>query len=199
MTAAAQGPLGRPATTPVPRQPPAPPPATRETCIQGSADAWEALKLVTEWIKHAETKASVTLAGSGLIGGVLYTLVTSRNRNGAVFAAAATICAACVFVAACAASMVLRPRVHARRAPTSLLYYHDVARRFRADVDGYTHALTALLADPNALVPAIAAQVWANAHVARAKYRWTNIGMLALLGALVAGAAAAAVAATHTT
>jgi len=184
---------------PAPRQPPAQTqPAGSDPDIPSSANAWETLKLVSEWIRHAEAKASGTLAGSGIVGGVLYTLVTSQNRNSPAFAIFAAVCAFCVFVAAFAAAMALRPRLHARGAPTSLLNYHHIVRRFRADVDGYTNAFTALLDDPGRLVAAIAAQTWANAHVARKKYRWNNIGMLALLGALAAGAAAAAVVATET-
>jgi hypothetical protein len=42
-------------------------------------DAWELLNLVIGWIRHAETKSAVIMAGSGAAGGLLYGVLTRSD------------------------------------------------------------------------------------------------------------------------
>ncbi|MFF0863356.1 Pycsar system effector family protein [Nonomuraea sp. NPDC003560] len=149
----------------------------------GAEHAWKALTLVVDLVKHAETKAGLTLAAAGVVGGLVYTLIRSVPRTGVAFGLAAVACAACVLTAAFAAALALIPRV--RSEPTNVLHYHHVATRFGARPETYVGELSGLVARPEALVPAIAHQIWANAGVARKKYRWAGLA----LGALLAGLA----------
>ncbi|MFI5897088.1 hypothetical protein ACIA5D_44060 [Actinoplanes sp. NPDC051513] len=55
-------------------------------------DAWRALTLQIDLVRHAETKAGAALASAGVLGGLLYTLVSQTRSGGLPFAvlAAAT-------------------------------------------------------------------------------------------------------------
>ncbi|WP_157246896.1 Pycsar system effector family protein [Nonomuraea typhae] len=158
-----------------------PPPASLPT-EPGAEDAWKALTLVLDLVKHAEMKAGLTLASAGAVGGVLYSLIRSVPRASVLFGTTAGFCVLFVIVAASAAGLALIPRV--RSEPTNLLHFHHVATRFGIRSDVYMGELSALVTQPDALVSAIAHQVWANARVARQKYRWATLALIALLAAL---------------
>jgi hypothetical protein len=164
---------------------PAASPTHAESKRPSPDDAWMALALVVDWIKHAETKAVATLAASGVVGGVLYTLAENHRGSDLAFRVAATACGVFAFGAGLGAGMVLRPRLRSPEEPTNLLYYDHIARMYRTGVDAYVDSLTALMLDHRALVDAIAGQIWANAHVARRKYRWGGVGIVSLLLALL--------------
>jgi hypothetical protein len=154
-------------------------------------NAWKTLELIIDWIKHAETKAVATLGVSGVIGGVLYTLVKNEHNASAWFGVSASICAVFMFGAGIGAGMALRPRLRSPKGSANLLYYDHIASKYHTNIDAYTDSLTTLILDHKALIVAIAGQVWANAHVARRKYYWGSVGIISLLLALVALAATA--------
>ncbi|MFB9963463.1 Pycsar system effector family protein [Sinosporangium siamense] len=160
----------------------------------GATDAWKALLLIFDLVKHAETKAGLTLAASGASGGVVYALISGMGRENIVFQAAAWLCACLVIAAACSAGLALLPRRRTNPEPVNLLYYHHIARHYSGRSDVYARELAALMKNSDDLVAAIAQQVWSNAHVAHQKYRWAGHGLNALLAALAALAVAAAVA-----
>ena len=153
-----------------------------------AAEAWKAVGLVNDWVRHAETKAAVTLATSGVIGGVLFNLVRNQAEFGLtikIFGPAAGVLA---FGAAVAAVVALWPRLRATEPPTSLLYFDHIARKYPIDhqVTEYVAALKRLVADPDGLLDELGHQVWANARVARRKFRWASWAMVALLGSALA-------------
>lgn len=153
--------------------------------------AWKALGLVVDWIKHAETKAGSILAGSGVSGGVLYNLVKSQDERSWALNWAAGGAGALLFLAALGAAMALRPRLRSKEEPTSSLYYLHIARRHSRSggSKAYADSVLELTSDGSKLVNEIAGQVWANAHVASDKYRWINWAMAAfLLGLLLLAA-----------
>ncbi|GAB2941173.1 hypothetical protein GCM10027203_49350 [Nonomuraea fastidiosa] len=166
------------------RQAPVPAPQP-DRSRAGVEDAWRALSLVVDLVKHAENKAGFTLAASGVIGGLVYTLIRTTVRPSALFSIAVAICALLVIGAACCAGLSLLPRrVNVKTA--GLLYYHQIAKRYRDRPDAYAGDLGGLIRDPDALTTAVAEQVWANAQVASRKYRWSSLGIIAMLAALAA-------------
>lgn len=143
--------------------------------------AWKALSLVVDWIKHAETKAGALLGASGVSGGVLYNLVKSQADRSLALNFAAGGAGALLFVSALCAALALRPRLWSTEEPTSNLYYQHIARR-HARSNGsksYADLVFELTTDGTKLVNEIAGQVWANAHVANDKYKWINWAMAA--------------------
>ncbi|WP_281934341.1 Pycsar system effector family protein [Micromonospora sp. AKA38] len=156
--------------------------------------AWRALTVALEMVKHAETKAAATLAAAGVLGGVLYTFAQRLDRPGPALVVAVTGAAVLLVCAVLGAGLALRPRAGPRGGPVSLLYHQSVADLYRRGPDEYVDALRGLVRDPDALIRAVATQVWVNAHVASAKYRWGNLGVFGLLGGTCLLAVAAAVA-----
>jgi hypothetical protein len=155
--------------------------------------AWHTLRLVVEWIRHAEAKAVAALAASGLLGGLLYQLVNSRRNPSALFFAFVILCSAAVVAGGLFAGAALRPRMSIRRSPIGLLYYQHIAQRYprRTGLPAYLESMRATSRSPELLFTEVAAQIWANAHVASAKYRWSGMAMVAILLAMLALAASA--------
>jgi hypothetical protein len=171
--------------TPSPSSPQSPVPAP----VTANPDqAWQVLGLVTEWVKHAEAKAAATLTVAGVIGGVLYNLVDNLRVTGPVVDVAAVVCVVFAFAGGLAAAWSLKPRLWSKEPPSSPIYYHHIARRHARDAgpDPYAARLRDMTVDQQRLTDEISAQIWANAHVATTKYRWANLGLAAVLVAVVA-------------
>lgn len=169
-----------------------------EAAAGGSPDqAWKILSLVNDWIKHAETKAAATVATSGVAAGVLYNLLKGISDPGKSIWIPAAFCVALLLAAGLAAAWSLLPRLWSREEPTSNLYFDHIAKRHSKKTGSreFSETVRALSAADYELVGEIAGQIWANAHVARTKYQWANVGLFALLVGLVAlGATTLAVA-----
>ncbi|MFI8005966.1 Pycsar system effector family protein [Streptomyces sp. NPDC086010] len=151
-----------------------------------SADhAWKALALVVDWIKHAETKAGVTLAAVGVSGGVLYNLLKDVTTPSEWLILCSVMCALGLVAAGLCAGSALWPRLRMKEEPTSLLYFHHIARGHTKS-DTYAASLISLTADINALVEEIANQGWANSKVAHDKYMWGGWAIRFLIISLVA-------------
>lgn len=144
---------------------------------------WKTLGLITDWIKHAETKAAGSLAAAGVVGGVLYNLVKNQTSPGFWLSAFAVICVIGVFAAGICAITALWPRLNAKDEPTSGLYFSHIARSHPTK-ETYLDTLRLLMADPEHLVKELADQVWATAHVARKKYLWAMWATRSLVLAL---------------
>jgi hypothetical protein len=159
---------------------------TLPTAITPAPDpdqAWRVLELTTRWIVHADGKAGLTLASVGVTGGVLYNVVQSARHLDVPAACAAGACALLVLAASLCAVASLWSRVRASEKATSLLFFHNIARRYPTSADTYAESLRGLTREPEALTEEIAAQIWANSHIAARKYFWANLS----LGGLSAG------------
>lgn len=72
--------------------------------------AWKALSLVNDWVKHAETKSATILAASGISGGVLYNLVKGETSPGWWLTIVGGVCGLAIFLAGGCALLALTPR-----------------------------------------------------------------------------------------
>lgn len=155
--------------------------------------SWLVLSLVNAWIKHAETKATGTLAAAGVSGGVLYNLVKDVTDSSRLLDVIAFACAACIFLGGISAAWALLPRLWSREEPKSNLYFYHIARKHPKKSNGteYLATLSALTKDHAALVAEISGQVWANSHVAKKKFQAANFGLTFVLFGIVLLAAAA--------
>ncbi|MEU8394075.1 Pycsar system effector family protein [Nonomuraea sp. NPDC048892] len=154
--------------------------------------AWKALGLIVDWIKHAETKAAATIAGAAADGVALYNLVKDADYASTYFIVATTICGTLALCAGLCAGIALWPRLRSNEPPTSLLYFQHIARA-HPTADGYVTSMISLTKDIEALVTEIARQGWANSRVAHRKYIWGARAIACLLLSLAALATAAAI------
>ncbi|MFI6042596.1 Pycsar system effector family protein [Nocardia sp. NPDC051321] len=137
-------------------------------------------------VKHAETKAIATLAAAGVLGQVLFTLVhPGSGKTRAEVLAVASSCAFFVTAAGVCAVCVLWPRLKSGDPALNLLYLGDVAANRGLTRDRYILAISELGRRPNDVVEQVAAQIWANAEVARRKYQFANIATGCLLAAVL--------------
>lgn len=161
--------------------------------------AWKALSLVNDWVKHAEVKLGVVLATTGVSGGVLFNLVKNQEHASQALDAASVISGTSVLAAGVCAMIGLYPRVTLQRRTSdggdNPLYFEDIARLHKDDAPSYGVSLHMLIANPNDLVQHLGQQIHANATVAQRKYRWANRAIRALLlGLLALGAVATIIA-----
>ncbi|WP_328475436.1 DUF5706 domain-containing protein [Actinoplanes sp. NBC_00393] len=167
--------------------------ATRKPPPPATDDAWRALQLQFDLVKHAETKAAATLASCGVLGGLLYSLVSQNKTGGVLFAVLASVTAVAIVTAATAAGLALRPRLFRRETGQNLLFYSAIAHRFGHDAEAFGREFSVLLADRPAMLAALSGQVLSNANVATRKYRATNVAIITLLVALGLMAATATI------
>lgn len=150
--------------------------------------------LVIGWVEHAERKAAVTLAAAGVVGGLLFNLVHNSTGSSVWLNALATGCATLAIGSAVSAGLALVPRLKSHESATSPLYFHHIARSYprAGGSDEYVRTLCAVF-DDRSVGSEIARQTWSNAHVARSKYRWSGVAIVALWAATLALAASALV------
>lgn len=150
--------------------------------------AWKVLAVVTEWVRHAESKAAATLATAGVVCGILYSLLKDQHYKPDVVIISAIICGFLTLSAALFAGFALVPRIWRERDPVNSLYFDHIARSHprSGGSSSYSLKLHSLITNDGRLVNEIADQVWANSHIARDKFRWVNLGVLAILLALLA-------------
>ena len=157
-----------------------------------AAEAWKAVSLVNDWVRHAESKAAATLAAAGVTGGVLYNLVKAQTAPGLLISVAATVCAVGVVAAGAAAIAALWPRLRSNGSATNSLYFDHIARRHPTTYNTYAQELVALVASPAALLDQLAHQIWSNSRVAKRKYFWAGVGLISLVLSLAGLGAIAA-------
>lgn len=166
--------------------------------------AWKALGLVNDWIRHADVKTGAFLAAAGVTGGVFYNLVRDQHHPSRWLAGVAIACAAAIFLAAAFALVALMPRLSVKQwwkgifgkkeepppssdgddvpeDPTSLLFFRDIARAYKSDNQpSYAEVFATLSADKARLTRQISIQIQQNAHVAHRKFRWSSWSLRAL-------------------
>lgn len=158
--------------------------------IGGPGDAaWFALDQVHHWIRFADTKASVLLAASGvLVGLVLSRPPVVGGEYAAVRAALWGTALVTVTLSALSALSALVPRLRVRRtSATSVLYFGDIARRFRQRPADFITAFREATADPDRMRQEVVEQIWANSLVARRKFRYVAAATWLIGIALVSG------------
>lgn len=76
--------------------------------------AWKALSLVNEWVRHAETKVAATLAAAGVSGGLLYSIAKDWPQASLLAWLVGHLAAGMLVVTAWTCGMGLMPRRTAR-------------------------------------------------------------------------------------
>lgn len=146
--------------------------------------AWKALSLVNDWIRHAETKTAATLAATGVAAGVLYNLVKGWHAIPGVGVFFAFACGIGLVGSAIFCAIAFAPRLRVgkpkRGEPedlSNLLFFKHIAMSFKGASPSYAQELTTLTSDRHGLTREIAHQVHANAGVAHNKFRWVDLAL----------------------
>jgi hypothetical protein len=166
------------------------------TPVPNPDQAWKALTLVNDWIRHAETKTVATLAAAGVTGGVLYNLVQHQTYPSVGLSVIAVICGVAIVTSAGSAIIALAPQLRPPKTtasppsndggtpppddPANLLFFAHIARDYKGDAPTYAQVLSTLTSNHAMLTEQIGRQVHANAHVAQRKYWWANCAIIAL-------------------
>ena len=172
------------------------PPAEVNPPTPDPDQAWKALGLVNDWIRHAETKTIATLGAAGVTGGVLYNLVQHQTHPSIGLATVAVMCGVAILASAGSAIVALSPQLRPAKTtarppsdgdsnpqpddPANLLFFSHIARDYKGDGPTYAQILSTLTSDHVRLTEQIGRQVHANSHVAQRKYRWANCAIIAL-------------------
>jgi hypothetical protein len=151
---------------------------------------WHVLDATNRWVAHGEGKAALALASAGAIAGALFAVVQAAHHVSVLSGCAIALCGAFDLAAAVCAALCLWARLGADAEPTSLIFFHHLARKYGDRADEYVEALLESVRDGEKLSVDIARQIWANAQVAKRKFRWANLSVAALIGTLVSFAAA---------
>ncbi|RAO08400.1 Pycsar system effector family protein [Micromonospora noduli] len=151
-----------------------------ETGVTGIEDAWKTLALVTDLIKHVETKTSVTLAATGVTAGILFNLLKEEVRSPLILAPS-ILCALGTVASGIFCGLALWPRLTKGGKPTGSLFFGHIAQSYKDGPEDFLNATRALLQDKEKLLNEISSQIWASAHVARLKYRWNKSALVSLL------------------
>jgi hypothetical protein len=158
-----------------------------------TTEAWKALGLVNDWLRHAEGKAGATLAALGVTGGLLYNLVKSQENISVFLAIVSTLCGLAVITGGVFALLALKPRLRSQEEATSRLYFDHIARRHPGvNPAPYQQELVVLVQSSSNLIAEIGQQIWSNSKVASVKYKWTAYALVSLAIALCSIALVAA-------
>lgn len=152
--------------------------------------AWKALSLVNDWIRHGDAKIGVTLAVTGATGVMLFNLVDDARDPNCWIKSFGVLAAIALFLAAASAVIGLVPQVKIgrRREPeayTNLLFYRHIARGWRGKPADFVRELGSLTFNKQELTKHIGEQVHANANVARRKFEWADRAIKLLASGLL--------------
>ncbi|MFI2714190.1 Pycsar system effector family protein [Micromonospora sp. NPDC018662] len=157
-------------------------------------EPWKVLQNVNEWLRHADTKASLVLTLDGALIGLIALRVQSREAFDRYPVATVLLLLALGLLAASLTATVLAvaPRTSVAGQQRSLLHFGHVGKRFATRESEFVAEFVALLADPDALRREVGGQVWANSIIGRRKYHHLSWGIRFAAGAiLVIGLASA--------
>lgn len=149
--------------------------------------AWKALSITNEWIRHADSKTGVTLAFAGATSAALFNLVKDEKSWTCVLIAAVVTCVGALLFTAGFGCAALFPRTKRQSAKgtdadedsVNLLFFGDIAGHYNRDQPSYLQVLALLTSDPARLTRQIAAQIHENAHIATVKFKHVNRSVFA--------------------
>ncbi|WP_181696382.1 Pycsar system effector family protein [Nocardia sp. GTS18] len=158
--------------------------------------AWKTLGLVNEWIRHADAKAGVTLAFTGVLATMVFNLVKDFDRRSTIFDLLVVLACALLLLTGALCGWTLTPRVNDSDADPqaiNLLYFGSISHHFKGRRQQFSDVLSTLTSDDSELIRHLSAQVHANAKIATTKARSAK---WAIRSALATGVVVAALAIT---
>lgn len=159
--------------------------------IVANADhAWKLLSLVNEWIRHADAKATATLAFTGALGALLYNLVKKQTDAGVAFNIFAVVTCIALGLALLFCGLTLTPRVKdndqdADPDTINRVFFGSITKHYDGQRPAYRDVVRTLTEDPHELIRDLADQIHTNARIATTKNRHVQWAIRSLLAAAV--------------
>lgn len=145
--------------------------------------AWRTLSLMNEWIRHADAKAGVTLALTGVLGTMLFTLsekVDDWTRFSASVVIFTCLCLGATVVL-CGLTLIPRTRRPGRNPAPNMLFFGSIAGHYKDHRQKFRTEFNTLSSNPETLTSEIADQIHANAHIATTKTSRATWAIAAIL------------------
>lgn len=148
--------------------------------------AWKLLSLVNEWIRHADAKATATLAFTGALAALLYNLVKKQTDAGAAFDFFAVITCIALGLALLFCGLTLTPRIKDRDPdPDTInrIFFGSITKHYDGKRPAYRDVLKVLTENPQELIKDLADQIHTNARIATTKTRYAQWAIRSVLAA----------------
>ncbi len=150
---------------------------------QPSSDqVWKVLSLVNEWIRHADSKAGVTLAFTGVMATMTYNLAGTADFASLLAVAALSITGVLLITTGALCACTLIPRTNDRDIPQeekSRIFFDSIASNFT--LSQYRIELPNLVEDSDRLVRELTDQIYANSVIASVKSRFAKRAVATVL------------------
>ena len=158
---------------------------------------WEIHKLSCEWVRFADSKASIILATQGLIATVaipqVMPLAEPLVRNWQVI----TLIILAVLSAGwsgLSAILAIVPRLKGRTKdaaaiPTSCIFFEHIAKNHK-NASLFATSVSPIVSDTRLIQKELSHQIWANSLVATRKFKYTRSAVVSLAASLALGMAA---------
>lgn len=148
---------------------------------------WRTYDTVNEWIKFSDTKAQVTLAVDGVIGGIVLSAVAGNASILPRHSYAPWLLALLVIgtgVSVWFSICCLVPVLKITTART-LIYFGDIAQFKTAQA--YSSAMAQIPLDGQVLESGLSGQIWANSKIALGKFRMVRLSTYSLAASVIFG------------
>lgn len=155
-------------------------------------EAWRVLGLVNDWLKHAEAKAGLALATAGVLGGLLYNLVTGLSNPPWWITAPMVFSVVFIFIGGVCGALAVVPQLRRKEPPTSKIYYDHISRAYpracknhQSKLPDFQKAFAKVTDGKEAIFDELSAQVWVNAHVTSGKYKWSTWAIVFVIASAI--------------
>lgn len=151
--------------------------------------AWKLLSLVNEWIRHADAKATATLAFTGALGTLLYNLVKKQTDAGVAFSVFTVLTCIALGLALLFCGLTLTPRIkdekdHGDESDTiNRIFFGSITKHYDGQRPAFRDVVKTLVEDPHELIRDLADQIHTNARIATVKNNFAKWAIRSLLAA----------------
>lgn len=134
---------------------------------------WSLYLSVNDWIRHADSKASITLAFVGAAAAALVALLPTDQSPSKLLLSMAALCGLLLCLSALLGALAIWPRLGSDLAPSNPLYYQHIATRYGSPSEA-AHRILPEIACEKQFSHHVASQIAINSAVATKKFKYVN-------------------------
>lgn len=147
---------------------------------------WGVLQQAHDWIRFADAKAGAVLAASGVLGGTVLAALPKPGpyaKHGLTFWLL-TVVLALLVMSTCLALLCLSPVLRRKSAPSSLIFFDHIARKYKENKSGFVEKFMGATQSDD-LDDDVVEQIWASSLVASRKFKFVNASVKLFFVALI--------------